>query len=64
MGFSHVVPVKLHSKSPKSLDDFQNRKLDAPASIMISLNWVHRFPEQYIFFLLGKGKSGLLSSMG
>lgn len=64
IGFNHVVPVKLQSKSPKSLDDFQNHRLDALMSIMISLTWVHRFPIQHICFLCGKGKSGLLSSVG
>jgi len=50
MGFSHVVPVKLQSKSRKSLDDFQNHWLDALMSLMISFNWVHQFPIQYTCF--------------
>lgn len=65
MGFSHAVPVKLQSTSPKSLDEFQNHRLDALTSIMISLNWVHQFPIQHFSpFFPGKRKSGLLSSMG
>lgn len=65
MEFSHAVPVKLQSTSPKSLDEFQNHRLDALTSIMISLNWVHPFPIQHFFpFFPGKRKSSLLSSMG
>lgn len=64
MEFSHVVPVKLQSQSPKSLDDFQNHRLDGLTSVMISFSWIHQFPIQHIFFLPGKGKSGLLSSGG
>lgn len=61
--FSHVFPIKLQIKSPKPLYDFQNHSLGAVTPIMISVNWVHQFPIQYVFYLPVKDKSGLFSSV-